>query len=55
MPFVLVLIGQGKHDVCCDAGWYVPFLHVTQVFRLLFKNVPKYTEINALVFRNHIN
>lgn len=40
VPLVLVLGGQGRHNVCWAEGWYVPFLQDTQLFILVFRNEP---------------
>lgn len=40
MPLVLVFGGQGTQLVCCEFGWYVPFLQGTQELRVPFKKVP---------------
>lgn len=40
-PLVLVLAGQGKQLVCWESGWYVPFLHETQLLRVPLRYDPE--------------
>lgn len=40
ISFVLVLGGHCMQLVCCESGWYHPFLHGTQLLMVPFRYVP---------------